>query len=124
MMPQMGENSPVHESPSYRRGYEGGQYQQQGQGPASGLDDNYVEAIAQRIVQRLNQNGAASGKIYARSNALSAGQRLALAIVSVAMLVPLAAITLSAVGGFVGLFSFGAVCVAIIIINGVFNIRN
>jgi hypothetical protein len=65
----------------------------------------------------------------AASGGLSAGQRLALAIVSVVMLVPLAGIvfgvSMGASGGFfgpiVGLIGLGLICVTIMVINVVFN---
>jgi hypothetical protein len=91
------------------------------QRPDNTYDDNFVEALAQRIVQRLPQ--ASQGKITASSkNKVHPGLRLALAIVSVVMLVPLAAILMtSGVGGFLGLISFGIACAAIFLINSVFN---
>lgn len=65
------------------------------------------------------------------SQALSAGQRLALAIVSVVMLVPLSGIIfgtalgagggLSLLGGLIGL---GLICLTIMVINIVFNYRH
>ena len=64
------------------------------------------------------------------NQALSAGQRLALAIVSVVMLVPLSGIIfgtalgagggLSLLGGLIGL---GLICLTIMVINIVFNYR-
>ena len=53
----------------------------------------------------------------------TAGQRLALAIVSLALLIPLAGIALGTLGGFGGLLGLGLVCLAIIVVNIVFNIR-
>jgi F0F1-type ATP synthase assembly protein I len=84
-------------------------------------DDNFVEALAQRIAQRVPQG--TQGKITdSRRNVVSAGQRLALAIVSVCMLVPLAGILMtSGVGGLLGLAAFGIACAAIFLINAVFN---
>ena len=65
------------------------------------------------------------------SQALSAGQRLALAIVSVVMLVPLSGIIfgtalgagggLSLLGGLIGL---GLICLTIMVINIAFNYRH
>lgn len=83
-------------------------------------DDNFVEALAQRIVQRLPQ--ASQGKITSGSrNRVHPGLRLALAIVSVVMLVPLAAILVVSTGGALGLLTFGIACAAIFLINAVFN---
>ncbi len=50
----------------------------------------------------------------------TAGQRLALAIVSVVILVPLTAIALGILQ-FTGLFAIGLICLTLVIINGVFN---
>jgi hypothetical protein len=50
----------------------------------------------------------------------TAGQRLALAIVSVVMLVPLTAIVLGTLQ-FAGLFAIGLICLTLVIINGIFN---
>lgn len=83
-------------------------------------DDNFVEALAQRIAQRVPQ--ASQGKIASGGRSIvSAGQRLALAIVSVSMLVPLAAILVDGAKGFLGLITFGIACAAIFLINAVFN---
>lgn len=114
-MPQM---SSSEEQYSYGQ-YEGSpSYTQQ---PNDTYDDNFVEALAQRIAQRVPQ--ASQGKIGVGSrNSVSAGQRLALAIVSVAMLVPLAAILMTGgVGGLLGLAAFGIACAAIFLVNAVFN---
>jgi hypothetical protein len=87
----------------------------------SPIDDNLVEAIAQRMTQRINQG--TSGKIgVATSNnsrKLSSGQRTALGIVSICVLVPLG-IVLSERGP-VGLICLGIVCAAIFLINAVAN---
>ena len=61
---------------------------------------------------------------YGSSN-VPAGMRLALAIVSVAVLIPLAAITLGAGGGSIfsgGLIALGLVCLTIMIVNIAFNV--
>jgi hypothetical protein len=62
----------------------------------------------------------------ARSTVISAGQRLALAIVSVAILVPITGILLGDSGlaffEFVGrLIALGAVCLTVMVINYIFN---
>ncbi|MBE3559621.1 MAG: hypothetical protein IMW89_10395 [Ktedonobacteraceae bacterium] len=116
--------SQMYEEPraSYGR-YEGNQSyaQPQYEEPRQGVpvDDNLVEAIAQRVVQRIGQ--APQGKLQAPQHQRpNAGQRLALAIVSLGVLIPLTAITLG-IGGFTGFFGFGAVSVVILLINIVFN---
>ena len=91
------------------------------QRPNDSYDDNFVEALAQRIAQRVPQ--ASQGKITGGGKSIaSPAMRLALAIVSVCMLVPLAGILMtSGVGGFLGLVAFGIACAAIFLINAVFN---
>jgi hypothetical protein len=90
------------------------------QRPDNIYDDNFIEALAQRIVQRTPQG--AQGKITGGSrNRVHPGMRLALAIVSVVMLVPLAAILADGAKGFLGFVTFGIVCAAIFLINAVFN---
>ena len=115
MMPQMNSSE---EQYSYGQ-YEGSpSYTTQRQNDS--YDDNFVEALAQRIAQRVPQ--ASQGKITdSRRSVVSAGQRLALAIVSVCMLVPLAAILVDKAGGLLGLITFGIACAAIFLINAVFN---
>ena len=58
----------------------------------------------------------------------SAGQRLALAIVSIAILVPLISVIVPVSVGagafFGGLIAIGVICVTIIAVNYVFNMRN
>jgi hypothetical protein len=69
--------------------------------------------------QKLSQQGSWS------SNA-PAGMRLALAIVSIVMLVPLTAITFGTLGGgFFGgaLIALGLICLTIMIVNIAFNFR-
>lgn len=114
MMPQMNSSE---EQYSYGQ-YEGSPSYTQRQDDT--YDDNFVEALAQRIAQRVPQ--ASQGKITGDSrNSVHPGLRLALAIVSVVMLVPLAAILVDKTGGFLGLITFGIACAAIFLINAVFN---
>ena len=131
MMPQMNSDEPIQGQPGSAYGrYEGNQgYSQQqygtppyGQAPQSGTyDDDFVDALAQRLSQRMTQEPAGKLRV-GTGQKVSPGQRLALAIVSVAMLVPLAALLLVATGGaFFGFVSFGAACLAIFLINAVFN---
>lgn len=128
MMPQMEADGPKREQPGVAyRGYDGNQgyAQPQQETPysppqAAPYDDNFVEAVAQRILQRTGQGQ--SGKIYApERNKETMGLRLGLAIVSVVMLIPLAGILVGAVGGLGGMVAFGVACFAILAINAVFN---
>ncbi len=99
------------------RGYQGG-YSTAGNQQSQGVnfDDHFAGFTGQKI-------GQFSG------HAPTAGQRLALAIVSLVLLVPLTAIILgfavSGIGGFFGLvgglIGLGLVCVAIIAVNALFN---
>ena len=79
-------------------------------------NDQLAEAILHRL--RLELRGG-----LRPATAASPGQRLALAIVSLAFLIPLAAIILGTAGVFAGLLGLGLVCLAVIIVNIVFNIR-
>ncbi|MDQ2886404.1 MAG: hypothetical protein M3Y39_09980 [Chloroflexota bacterium] len=122
MMLQMESGQPMREDPGYGR-YEGNQTYapppQYGAGPQ--YDDEFIDGLAQRLSQRMAQGPR--GKIQPTPNTdrVSAGMRLALAIVSITMLIPLAAILLAGVGGITGMLSFGAACFAILFINLVFN---
>lgn len=98
---------------SYQGGYStAGSQQSQG----VNFDDHFAGFSGQKI-------GHFSGQ------APTAGQRLALAIVSLCLLLPLTpiilGITVSGIGGFFGLMGgligLGLVCVAIIAVNIVFN---
>jgi hypothetical protein len=132
MMPQMDSGG---QQNAYGR-YEGTQsYQQQPydgpqrENPTPNMyDDAFVDAFAQRLSQRMAQGP--QGKLYTgpqptRREKASPGQRLALAIVSVVMLVPLSGIAIGLIGvshlWVVGLMALGAICLTIIIINGIFN---
>ena len=128
MMSQMESGQPIREEPgaSYGR-YEAHQTYSvppqydtpYGQGPQ--YDDEYIDVLAQRLSQRMAQRPG--GKIQPTPIAGGApwGMRLALAIVSVVILVPLAGIFMGAVGGIGGLIGFGAACLAIFLINAVFH---
>ncbi|GCE04101.1 hypothetical protein KDAU_14300 [Dictyobacter aurantiacus] len=126
-------------NPSSYQGYEGAstyrhdvppyEREQATYGQPSGsnqfADDNFVEAVAQRLGQRLNQNQNFGGKIHqpgsTRSKA-SSGQRLALAIVSIGVLVPLSGILLSGLGGAIGFASFIVAGGIIALVNLIFNL--
>lgn len=84
-------------------------------GPGPGFDDALSGLSGQKL-----------GQQYTSSSA-SPGQRLALAIVSIVMLVPLTAITLgisssSTLGLIGGLIVLAVICLTIMIVNVVFNV--
>ena len=95
-------------SPEYEEGYKSNpQY-----------NDQLAEAILHRLRLELR------GGLRPASSATS-GMRLALAIVSICVLIPLTAIVLSVAGNFfAGLLGLGLVCFAIVLVNVMFNIRN
>lgn len=90
-------------------------------------DDEFVDAFAQRLSQRMAQGprGKVSFTPYSKGGGVTAKMRLALAIVSIAMLVPLFGITVAIIAvsqlWVVGLVALGAACFTIIAINGIFN---
>jgi hypothetical protein len=134
MMPQMDPGQPIQEVPGAGYGaYEGNQSYapppppQYSQGPqSSAYDDEYVDSLAQRLSQRMAQGprGKIQPQPQGTKDRVSAGMRLALAIVSIVMLIPLAAILIPGMQGVGGLIAFGAACVAIFLINAVFNDRH
>jgi hypothetical protein len=84
------------------------------------VDDNFVEAVAQRIVQRIPVG--VQGKLVTSSNRPGSGQRLALAIVSLALLAPLAGIIFGILhASFLAVVVFGITCAAVVLVNGIFN---
>ncbi|GCE17894.1 hypothetical protein [Dictyobacter kobayashii] len=88
-------------------------------------DDNFVEAVAQRLGQRLTQNQDFSGKLHQPRSSrprASAGQRLALAIVSLGVLIPISSDLMQNVGSAIGFGMFFAACGAIVLINLIFNL--
>ena len=89
-------------------------------------DDAFMDSFAQRLSQRMAQGP--QGKLLPQSKVrISAGQRLALAIVSVVMIIALLSVSTGVVStsgsGFVGLAAFGAGAVVILLINVVFNLN-
>ena len=127
MMPQMDSGQPIREVPGAGYGaYQGNQNYtpppQDAQGPHSNMyDDEYVDSLAQRLSQRMAQGPQGKIRSGTRGDRVSPGMRLALAIVSIAMLVPLAGILMSGIGETAGLIAFGVACLAIFLINAVFN---
>lgn len=99
----------------------------QGQGVPPLYDDAFMDAFAQRLSQRMAQGP--QGKVYPqghRKDRASAGQRLALAIVSVAMLIPILGVITglaSSAGSFVGMAVFGVAALVIVIVNVIFNMN-
>ena len=99
--------------PPYETGYQ--------QPPLGGaIDDNFIDAVSQRIVQQMAQQSG--GKVYGQphSSWLPAGLRGAIAIVSVAALIPIA-ITLGITGGFYGLIALGLTAAVILGVNAIAN---
>lgn len=126
MMPQMEANQPIHQQSSAAYGaYEGNStssqqqyeapYQQAPQGGT--LDDNFVEAVAQRITQRMSQG--TTGKVREKGNRLSPDQRTGIAIVSIVFsmlpLIPLGIVL--GQQGLGGLIALGIVCSTIFMVN-------
>ncbi len=127
MMPQMDSGQPIQEVPGAGYGAYSGNPSytpppQYSPGPQSSpYDDEYVDSLAQRLSQRMAQGPQGKIQPGVRGDRVSAGMRFVLAIVSIVVLIPLAAILMGGVGGIVGLISFGSVCLAIFLINAVFN---
>jgi hypothetical protein len=134
MMSEMDANRPVY------RAYEGQQHSSpqpppyetsyQQPPPGGAIDDNFIEAVSQRIVQQMAQQSQRSGgKVYSqkRSSELPVGLRGAIAIVSVVVLIPIT-IPLALAGGFFGLVALGLIAAVILgvnaIANGVLSIRD
>lgn len=101
---------------TYDAGYQGGAYR-----------DPFAGASGQKLSMPYQQQYQQPS-----SQTLTAGQRLALAIVSVVMLVPLSGIIFgtaigSGAGGFAllgGLIGLGLICLTIMVINIAFNYRH
>ena len=99
----------------------------QGQNVPPMYDDAFMDSFAQRLSQRMGQGP--QGKIYPqgqRRDRASAGQRLALAIVSIVMLIPILGVITGLAGDagwFVGAAAFGVAALVIIIVNVVFNLN-
>ena len=99
-------------SSSYGRYEEQQAYTQQGyetpyrQAPKSGtLDDDFVDAVSERIVQRLRQEMA--GKVYPQPQQFDKNiLRIALALISLLILVLFAFLFVFVVGGSTGWISF------------------
>ena len=130
MMPQMDAGDPREQPGSSYGRYEGSQnYAQQQQSyetpygapQGSAYDDEFVDGLAQRLAQRIGQ--IPQGKVFPGSrkrNEADAGPRLGLAIVSVGALIPISIVLLQS-AGFFGLIGLIVACVAITLINAIFN---
>lgn len=107
-------------------GYQG--YQQYGEaisdGPSSPgnmYDDAFIDAMAQRLSQRMAQGPAGKLKPEAKGR-VSPQQRLGLAIVSVIMIAVFTTGIITSTGAALGgLIAVGLMCLAIFLINAVFN---
>jgi hypothetical protein len=131
MMPQMEANQPIHEQPSNAYGAYGGnrestqqRYEAPYQQPppqAGTLDNNFVEAVSQRIAQLMSQQSTSKAYIPKSQDKPPHGMQLALGIVSVIILLPLAGICLTGMESIGGLIGFLIGCSAIICINLAFN---
>jgi hypothetical protein len=124
MMPEMDANRPVYgtyegqqresvQPPPYEMGY---------QPPSAGgtIDDNFVDAISQRVAQQMAQQS--SGKVYGQrrpSSGLPAEQRTGIAIVSVLVLIPLGVVL--GQQGLGGLLALGVVGLVILAVNAIAN---
>ena len=118
--------SPQYDGPPQQQSYS---TPPQGQGtPLPIYDDAFMDAFAQRLSQRMAQEP--QGKIYPRmkkKDRASAGQRLALAIVSLSLLVPILGVITgltSDTSWFVGMAAFGVAALVILIVNIVFNMAS
>jgi hypothetical protein len=131
-MPQMNTGDMQREQRPYGR-YEGNQSYNQphddgipGESPLPNdriYDDDFIDAFAQRLSQRMSQGPR--GKVYSTQpkEKASAGQRLALAIVSIVMLTGMAGASLGIAHNqlWLGLIALGILCFTVIAVNGFFN---
>jgi hypothetical protein len=115
------------EEQRHYQGYEGNQsYEQphagESYGPSAMYDDEFMDAFAQRLSQRMAQGPTGKIQPPARLGA-SSGQRLALAIVSISLLafITLILFTNSSISSLVALVVLGGMALTFIIINGIFN---
>ena len=128
MMPQMDSGDSVRErqEPTYGR-YEGnqqpgGEWNAHDPSPQNPMyDDTFVDAFAQRLSQRMAQGPQGKLQSSAKSSKVSAGQRLALAIVSVIAVTMMTMLILTdpisnGTGGWIAL---GGAYLCVFLINGV-----
>lgn len=119
MMPQTPAQMPQASQQEYQREPQAPPLAQPQAGYGYEYTDQYMEAMAQRLVPRM--------MTMLRNQALvpSPGQRLALAIVSIALMIPLIAIVSSnailAMGLTAWLIVVGLICVTVMVVNIMFN---
>ena len=108
------------------QGYEGDRLHERPQagesyGTGGMYDDDCMDSFAQRLSQHIRQGSGS--KLQPARRGASAGQRLALAIVSISLLAFIAMVlfTTNAVSSLVGLTVLSMLTVAFILINGIFN---
>ena len=110
--------------PRDEREWQSSSYSDSGGSPQYGegyrANTQYNDQLADAVAQRLRVEFRSG---LQPSRGASSGQRLALAIVSLALLVPLLSIilSLSSFTAFFAIVAVGLVCLAIIIVNIVFN---
>jgi hypothetical protein len=131
MMPQMnpGDARQEHQNPEYGNYAGTSSYSPQQQystpyetPPTQGTpyDSHFTDPMA----PRMNTGQGPMGKVYTKSQpAPSAGMRLALAIVSICILVPITGIIFGILHAS-GIVPFIIVCIAIVIVNAIFNNPN
>ena len=85
--------------------------------------DQLADAIARRL-QAKAPSSIQTPTFHQNPTTVTAGMRLALAIVSIGALIPLAGITLGILGTFTGLIGLGIICAAVVIINLAFSFRS
>lgn len=92
------------------------------------FNEQFVEALAQRLMPRIMPEilHQVRSVAPATQRSRSMGMSLALAIVSLALLIPLIAIALTELGALGGLgaalIGVGIVCLAVVLINVAFNV--
>ena len=90
------------------------------------VDDNFIEALSQRIAQSLPQSNQFNGKLRQASRQRerpSSGQRLALGIVSLGVLIPLVSVVFTTgLNSALAIIALGMICGAICLINLIFSL--
>jgi Fe2+ transport system protein B len=106
-MPQQEQSSSTYGRYEEQQAYTQQQYGTSSERPSKGeaVDDDFVEAVAERIVQRLRQETA--GKVYPQPRQLDKNLlRISLAIIALLLLVLFAFLFVIVVGGSTGWISF------------------
>jgi hypothetical protein len=119
MMPQTPAQMPQASQHEYQREPQAPPLTQPQAGYGYEYTDQYMEAMAQRLAPRLVTI------LRNQASVPSPGQRLALAIVSIALMIPLISIVTSnailAMGLTAWLIVAGLICVTVMVVNIVFN---